>query len=95
MPNKKIAKLFAVAALASSAPALASPDHERPVRAEAKDPWDAPAPAPQPGEVTIAPALGSLAQTVLAVLGVFVPRTLTTGAPACGNVNTKSPRRCR
>jgi hypothetical protein len=92
MTKRKVTKLFAVVALATSTPALAGPehDHREPITVQA-DPWasaPAPTPAPRPAPVA-APAL---VDAVLAVFGISAPRRLPSGAPACGNVASRAPR---
>jgi hypothetical protein len=88
MTNKKpVRKLFAVVALATAttaAPAVASP-HAKHVEVT---PVAAPAQHVTPSPVVVA----AIAQ-VLALFGISLPRTLPTGAPACGNLGGKSQAR--
>ncbi|MBA3395437.1 MAG: hypothetical protein H0T89_22505 [Deltaproteobacteria bacterium] len=105
--------LLAVVGLATTGQALANPAHEprppdHPTSGTATSAQPRPAP-PDPwasrGRVRIAtptatPQPRSLAlEHVLQVLGISVPRQLPSGAPACGNVQSRSasrigPRRC-
>ena len=83
MTKRKATKLFAVVALAaaSAAPTVAGPHPtSHPVETT-------PAPTPTP---EIQPAV--LVQSVLALFGISLPRTLPNGAPACGNVGTRAAR---
>lgn len=93
MTNKKqVRKLLAVVALATATPAVAGPEHAhhagtKPVAA---DPWTAPA---TPATAATAPVPSAIAQAILALFGISIPRTLPTGAPACGNLGAKSQAR--
>jgi hypothetical protein len=98
----RVTKLLAVVALAAS-PAAANPHHasQAPARAagvrtEVKraviDPW-----AGQPAAESSQPATAhhgpaEVVDAVLAIFGITAPRRLASGAPACGNVQTKGPR---
>jgi hypothetical protein len=97
-----VTKLLAVVALAAS-PAAANPHHaaQAPAGAVAArtevqraviDPWAGqPAPeSPRPASSAQAPA--EVVGAVLAIFGITAPRQLASGAPACGNVQTKMPR---
>ena len=94
MTNKKqVRKLFAVVALATATPAVAGPEHAHrhaETKPVAADPWNAPA---APATATTAPVPSAIAQAILALFGISVPRTLPTGAPACGNLGAKSQAR--
>jgi hypothetical protein len=76
---KQATKLFAVVALATSTPAAAGPEH-----AEHR----ASQPAPTDAEVKAA------VDHAVKLLGVWVPRMLKSGGPACGNVQGKGRRHC-
>lgn len=97
MTNKKqVRKLFAVVALATATPAVAGPEHAHHRHADTRpapvtDLWNAPAAAP--GAATTAPTVTAITQAILALFGISVPRTLPTGAPACGNLGAKSQAR--
>jgi len=102
MTKRKVTKLFAVVALATSAPAVAGPGHDHPapaptpakiitiaVQAPQADPWVTPdraTPAKPPQQ------LSPITAQVLALFGISVPRRLASGAPACGNVASRAPR---
>ena len=70
--------LLAVVTLAAATPAAADPWAAKPVTVQP--------PAP------IAMQADALVDGVLATFGVTRPRQLPTGAPACGNVQSKMPR---
>jgi hypothetical protein len=97
MTKRKIGTLFAVVALATSTPAVAGPEH-----AHHGEKPGVPPPQTQPAQqqqATPTPTTpGMLLDQLLAIFGaVAVPRTLPTGAPACGNVATRTGTRrvCR
>jgi hypothetical protein len=97
MTNKKqVRKLFAVVALATATatPAVAGPGHAHPrpetTRVATPDPWAGPAVT---AAAPTAPVPAAIAQAILALFGISVPRTLPTGAPACGNLGAKSQAR--
>lgn len=96
MAKRKVTKLFAVVALAASAPALAeTPKRPVEVAAPAKpDPW-AVASAPDPVAVPVQQQVALLADSLRKLFGISAPRTLDTGAPACGNVASRAPRPCK
>ena len=71
-------KLLLAVTLAAT-PALAHPTHVPPAKTAPKPIAKKPAPAPAP-------------KPAPAPVVVAKPRTLPSGAPACGNVQTKSPR---
>ncbi|HEY5936076.1 MAG TPA: hypothetical protein VIU61_15610 [Kofleriaceae bacterium] len=92
-------KLFAVVALATATPAVAGPEHAHhkhaevtPIASPAADPWAGPATATASTAAT-APIPGAIAQAILALFGISLPRTLPSGAPACGNLGAKSQAR--
>ncbi|MEO8705105.1 MAG: hypothetical protein ABI867_33940 [Kofleriaceae bacterium] len=90
MSKRRVTTLFAVVALAASAPAIAGPEHDHHEPAVTQpDPW-ATARAPVP--VTTLPLAPALGEAVLALFGISSPRRLPNGAPACGNVASRAPR---
>jgi hypothetical protein len=90
MTKRTATKLFAVVALATATPAAAGPEH-----AHHREPAGADeAAARQRGTAAALVQTGETVRaSVLTLFGVTVPRTLKTGAPACGNVQGKGPRR--
>ena len=101
MTKRKVTKLFAVVALATSTQAVAGPGHEHVApartpattmvahRAPEADQWATPDRATPPP----VPQVGPITAQVLAVFGISAPRRLSNGAPACGNVASRAPRR--
>jgi len=91
MTKKPVRKLFAVVALATAttaAPVAAGPEH-----AHAKHVEVTPIAAPAAQQATASPAVMTAIAQVLALFGISLPRTLPTGAPACGNLGGKSAAR--
>lgn len=106
MKTKQVTKLLAVVALVAS-PVAADPGrapsappanrvpgaverHATPGAPAPRDPWAATAIVPN---VTTAPAAPAAPLTLTALVElVSRPRTLPSGAPACGNVASRAPR---
>jgi hypothetical protein len=95
--KKKVGTLLAVTL--ATAPALAGPKDAplaRQVEATRPDPWAAPKPGPT-FPANMPDSFRRLQNQlvidgVFAALGIATPRVLRSGAPACGNVQTKGPR---
>jgi hypothetical protein len=86
MTSRKVTKLFAVVALTTGT-AAAGPDHAH-HRHQDKPQIETPKPQPTAEEEKAA------VEAARELLGVWIPRMLKSGGPACGNVQGKSQRRC-
>lgn len=90
MTKRRVTKLFAVVALATTTPAVA----ERANTRHGIDPWAETRPTATPtpttpSQVQVQPEV--LARSLLALFGISLPRTLANGSPACGNVASRLP----
>jgi hypothetical protein len=92
MTKRKVTKLFAVVALAPAI-AVAGPEHaEHREMAPVVEQRDVAGDMATTSTAAVA-GVKPVAERALAVFGIAAPRQLKTGAPACGNVASKSPRR--
>ncbi len=95
MTTRKVTKLLAVVAFATS-PATADPTPRAPIAARVEVPHVPAAPDPwaSPAIVTFAvphPATAAPLSLTALVARLVSPRTMPSGAPACGNVASRAP----